>query len=57
MSGNFEILRKNFLAVFFTKSVYEECPKLLCGLGTVRIITGMDRNAPEWTGTQRNGPP
>ena len=22
-----------------------------------RIITGMDRNAPEWTGTHRNGHP
>ena len=21
------------------------------------IMTGMDRNAPEWTGTHRNGPP
>ena len=24
---------------------------------SVRIITGMDRNAPEWTGTHRKGPP
>ena len=33
-----------------------KCKQKLCTLAPVRIITGMDRNAPEWTGTHRNGP-